>query len=397
MNFSAWYKRFQILHQRLLNIFINFCYRLFSLLPIDKRLVLFESEGDFSDNSWALYQYLLKHRSQYHFVWLCYDHRTLKLKLENSRTKFHLLHSWRGVWCLSRAKYIFYTHGLGNAVRREGQFVFNLWHGIAIKGLKSIPSIQESPFFNYLLCLGKKNIATQAAFLSCRKDIVVPLGYPRNDLLLDNLSLGYLNPFSPTDFKGKLVLWMPTFRASINSNLSQQNVDTETGLPLLTSEKMLKKFDEILQQMNVVILVKIHHLQAMKIAFSKRYTNVIFLTDQDLQEKGLQLYQIVGKSDALISDYSSIAIDYLLADKPMGFILDDMDMYAKSRGAFLYEDIRTVLGGHHIYTLNELQLFIQEIAEGKDVKKAYRHQVLSEMIEYPDNQSCQRIVEFCKM
>lgn len=391
--FSVWYKRFQVLHK----ILVRLCYRLFSLLPIDKNLVLFESERDFCDNSWVLYQYLLKHRAQYHFVWLCYDRRTLKQNLGNSRTKFYLLHGLRGAWYLSRAKYIFYTHGLGGALRREGQFVLNLWHGIAIKGLKSISPTQEFPFFNYLLCLGKKNIATQAAFLSCRKDIVIPLGYPRNDLLLDNLSSGYLNPFSPTDFRGKLILWMPTFRASINSNLSQQNVDTETGLPLLVSEEMIKNFDEILHEMNVVILVKIHHLQEAKVVFSQKYANIIFLTDQDLQKNGLQLYQIVGKSDALISDYSSIAIDYLLVDKPMGFILDDMDMYAKSRGAFLYEDIRTVLGGHHIYTLDELQLFIQEIAEGKDSKKAYRHQVLSEMIEYPDNQSCQRIVEFCKM
>lgn len=391
--FSVWYKRFQILYK----IFVRLCYRLFSLLPIDKNLVLFESEGDFCDNSWVLYQYLLLHRSQYHFVWLCYDRRTLKQNFGNSRTKFYLLYGLRGTWHLSRAKYIFYTHGLGDGLRREGQFVLNLWHGIAIKGLKSIPSTQESPFFNYLLCLGKKNIATQAAFLSCRKNIVIPLGYPRNDLLLDNLSSGYLNPFSPTDFRGKLILWMPTFRASINSNLSQQNVDTETGLPLLVSEEILKNFDEILHGMNVVILVKIHHLQAAKVVFNQKYANIIFLTDQDLQKNGLQLYQIVGKSDALISDYSSIAIDYLLADKPMGFILDDMDMYVKSRGAFLYEDIRAVLGGHHIYTLNELQLFIQEIADGKDSKKVYRHQVLSEMIEYPDNQSCQRIVEFCKM
>ena len=41
-------------------IFEKLLFRLFCFFPINENLILFESEGDFSDNSYALYDYMKK-------------------------------------------------------------------------------------------------------------------------------------------------------------------------------------------------------------------------------------------------------------------------------------------------------------------------------------------------
>ncbi len=41
------------------------------------------------------------------------------------------------------------------------------------------------------------------------------------------------------------------------------------------------------------------------------YTNIRYVTEEMLQVKSdIQLYELVGLMDGLISDYSSIAVDY---------------------------------------------------------------------------------------
>ena len=110
--------------------------------------------------------------------------------------------------------------------------------------------------------------------------------------------------------------------------------------------------------------------------------------------KKLQLYQIVGKTDALLTDYSSICIDYLLLNRPIGFILDDIKEYEKNRGKFLFEDVKRVLAGKHIYNIEHLYSFLKEVSNNIDSTKNLRDGIIDSMITYQDNNSCKRICEF---
>lgn len=368
------------------------------MFPIQSRLIIFSSERDYGDNSWALYQYIHKEYPNYKFVWT-----TLVPKRYNddNRTEF-VFHpysfTFRSAWYIARAKYIFYTHGLGaNLKIRKEQFVINLWHGIAIKGTKGgvDTSIDKKPLFTHLIYLGEMNKKSQASFLKCDEKYLIPLGYPRNDLMLNNQAKGYENPFVPRDFKGKVVIWMPTFRKSINKTLSEDNCETHTGLPLFNNVNEIKLLNEYLSSKNICIIAKIHHLQAMNQVFTYKFSHIIFITDNDLINKGLQLYQIVGKTDALLTDYSSISIDYMLLDRPIGFILDDIEEYEKNRGAFLFKDVKKIFSGTHIYNMEQLYLFFNEISQNIDSTKSLRNKLLESMITYRDNNSCQRICNFC--
>ena len=98
------------------------------------------------------------------------------------------------------------------------------------------------------------------------------------------------------------------------------------------------------------------------------------MTSDILDANDIPLYKFVALSDGLISDYSSIAIDYLLVDKPIAFTLDDYDLYKESRG-FVFENPLDYMPGHHIYNFNDLRVFIECIATGKDSYKEERDRV----------------------
>ena len=182
---------------------------------------------------------------------------------------------------------------------------------------------------------------------------------------------------------------MPTFRASVQSSLSESRCDTESGLPLFENEVDVDELNQKLASMNIGVLLKVHHLQAGKSMFQRKYSNIVIVEDEELQEKGLQLYEVIGYSDALITDYSSVYIDYLIANKPEAFILADIEQYEQDRG-FCWDDVRQIMPGFHIYSKNDFFSFVQTIAEGKDEYVYERNRLLPLFHNSADGTSCQK-------
>ena len=377
---------------------MDFVHRVFCFGIVDQSLIVFQSEGDFTDNSRALYEYLKKTRPQYHYAWLVQD----KSLFTNDKKTVFVNHNYRimnihAAYVLAKARYVFYTHGIGSDIyRRKGQTIVNLWHGTPIKGVRVNEKNRnpEKTDFDYLIGVGDLSNKGLAKFIQCSERFIVTLGCPRYDLLLDSQSEGCSNPFVPNNFKGKVVLWMPTFRASVNKALSEESCDTETGLPMLETLSSLSAFNKFLGSVGMIVIIKIHHLQADKDVFKKEFSNIVFLTDGVIQSKGFQLYEIIGKSDALLTDYSSVYIDYMLLNKPIGFTINDLDEYESSRGQFLYPDIKSMMPGRHISSLKQLEDFFMEIYEGKDETKKLRDNLIDSMIKYQDNKNCERVVDY---
>ena len=51
-------------------------------------------------------------------------------------------------------------------------------------------------------------------------------------------------------------------------------------------------------------------------------SNIVILSNEQLYHMDIQTNEILMHADALISDYSSVAVDYLLLDRPIAFTLD---------------------------------------------------------------------------
>ena len=368
-------------------------WRLLQCLPIKKNLVIFSSEPDFCDNSWALYQYLRANRPQCRFVWMVTNPEEFSDKADE-RTSFvtffgHGMHV-KAIYYFATARWNFFTHYTFNPyIPRKGQTVINLWHGTGVKDSK----IKLKEYYDWILTTGNAGIEPVSRSLGCSTIRMLPLGYPRNDILLNNLGLGTSNPFCPNGDISKVVFWMPTFRKSINKSISELDCDTNTGFPLLETDEDIANFNSELKRYKVVVIAKIHHLQAEKDWVKNIYSHFIIITDEMLKERGYQLYQIVGKSDALLTDFSSIMVDYLLTNKPMGFVLSDLYKYEKSRG-LLFEDVRKVMMGEHIYTKEQLLLFIEHVAIGLDEYKNKREEQILRVHNASDGTACKNIVDY---
>jgi len=370
-------------------------YKLCRHLPLREDIIIFRTEGDYCDNGRALYEYMMTQTDKKRtFIWIVNEPATYTKRPHTIFISPEKEFRFRYFYYLAVAKNILETHNLTQINIRDGQNYICLWHGMVMKKPKD-PSTNypEKPLFNYLLNSSKHTVSNQASFFGFDESRVVSLGFPRNDTLLKCKATGASNQFLEGKIYNKVFIWMPTFRASSNSMLSETCIDTETGLPLLTNDKLLREFSQFCHSMNVLLIIKIHHLQAAKDVFKKQFDNIRFIQDDELHCKDIQLYDMMAKTDALITDYSSVFIDYLLLDKPMGFIANDFKRYEQSRGV-PFENFLEILPGQLIYTIDDFKEFITHILQDVDTDKQKRDRLLPQVHDYADAKSCERIKNY---
>ena len=64
--------------------------------------------------------------------------------------------------------------------------------------------------------------------------------------------------------------------------------------------------------------------------------------------------------DLLLTDFSSVYIDFLLTLKPVGFLFDDIESYVSNRG-FVFENYKEYMPAVEINNLNSLLAFLDEV------------------------------------
>ncbi len=380
----------QTLYRAYANAVFGICSALF---PIDEKLIIFESEGDFCDNAYALYRDFLDMGlgEKYEFVWAVdgeYGNgiKTIKKTLKSPRT----------LWYMARAKHFLYDHNNMYAPlrKRKGQVLSYLGHGAGFKlGKGSHQKVVSEP--DYRFTQGRMASKANAVHWNKPVELYTPIGTPRldwffSDLTEVNAKLEDAYGFSRYD---KIGLWMPTFRKSDSADISDDTTKNETGLPLFTTDESLDAFDAFLKEQNVLMILKLHHLQSELPTFSRKYTNLLIVRDEDLAGMGVQLYQFIPSADFLVTDYSSISVDYLLLDRPIIYTLDDYDQYKSTRGLWP-ENLLDWFPGDHVYTEEEFRDSIKGILEGKDTHAEERARVRKEYYDHEDGNAGRRIAEF---
>ena len=132
--------------------------------------------------------------------------------------------------------------------------------------------------------------------------------------------------------------------------------------------------------------MKLHPFQAEYGIPFDSFSNIKKIDNQFFDDIDIPMYEFVALTDALISDYSSIGIDYLIVNHPIAFTLDDFEEYKKTRG-FIIDDPRIYMPGHHLYIYEDLKRFLSDVSEGKDSYKEQREKVLGDLITQSDNYS----------
>jgi|SRR5690554_1723982 len=341
-------------------------------------------------NKWIVGSYYgFTDNAKYFYLDVCHLHKDINCYfiLENKKEvdslrekgiKCFYKGSLIGIWHLLTAKVYVGTHGLGwgiPIITSGGAIYIELWHGTPIKsigyldqlsGFKLIDNkfkrivhkalyyfsaqyspkalfVAPSPFVKELF--SRSFQLPDSCFVEANSPRCEPFYWSNNELLefsrqYDNSN--FYKIFQKINTYKKIYTYLPTFRDSDPNYLSKANID-------------FQKLDELMQEKRSVFILKLHPRTSVdSLKFKDEYANIVVLPQI------FDLYEILPITDVLITDYSSVYIDFL--HKKEGytvFFSYDYDEYISSSRELSF-DYNAHISGIRVDSSEELLLAIEE-------------------------------------
>ena len=268
-----------------------------------------------------------------------------------------------GVWFTSAGLPVYGT-GLG-----KNRLIVNLWHGVPLKKIALMdPNLKKaariyfkkifSENYTWILTTSRELVPVMAKSFQVSEDRLRVWGQPRNDCIFDPPDRKQIleGIYSDLPEYKKVVLYAPTFRDYGNTRL----------FPFEDFDK--KVFEDFLEQEKILLLLRLHIKEA---AAADAY--VSSRIRRFGSEEAGDVTGMLGMFDLLITDYSSIYIDYLLTDKPLMFLPYDRERYLDGRGMnFDYDEVTP---GPKPETMKEFMMEIKEFMNREDSWKKERDRV----------------------
>lgn len=342
------------------------------LLPLGK-IILFESHPDFSDNSFALYEELIRRgiNRRYKIYWMKTFHDGKRYELppnvhtfeNDARTPGQMI---RRAYVLNCSRYIIDCNSFIYK-RRKKQVRIHLGHGMPIKiDLEYSRKFGECDKYMIQSAFWKKIYEEK---LYVPEHVLCDLGYPRNDVLVNRRPAGKWED-SVSGFQ-KVILWMPTYRQHrLHMEKAMEN-PYPYGMPCVHDKQELDRLGTVLEEENILILFRPHPVQELSVFEKEHFPNIVIADDEYLQASELTLYELLGHTDGLITDYSSVYFDYLLTDRPIALTIEDREEYFQ-HFTLAFPDYKEYIKGFYVEEMDELLQFIRETASGTDSARQER-------------------------
>lgn len=365
--------------RKVLNILCYFFSFFNKFIPKNKNQYLFFNSKEVYINNYSYIKYLVE-SEQTKGKKIYYSIPKLSDETVKNSDVIHITSALKTLLIFLTSEYVFYDTGNIRIKPSSKQFIINFWHGSPLKRIgHSAKEVPKDLKKNSINKFSKIIIASSffeniyvKSFNIDRSQIVIA-GQPRLDrLLMPNKDAR----FFVDDYK-HTVMWMTTYRISYDGRLhhTENNNWSETELPILTKFEDFFQLNSILQELEINLIIKIHHGSV----FNENKTvnnlsNILLIQDKDIIKQNVELYDILGYCDSLITDYSSVFFDYLLLDKKIGFIIDDMNSYEKNNG-FNFENPLNLMPGKKIKTKEDLIDFFRIVNLDKDEFKNERKKI----------------------
>ena len=311
----------------------------------NKRIVLYSNWG-FRDNLRTLYQYLVDNGYQEEYEIICASNDFYHLEKEKD-VKYVSI--YRGLYYFLTSKYFFYSFGKYPIKPAPNQMVVNLWHGMPLKKIGNLEVGMEEIDYNFFTKLVSSSALftpiMKAAFKAEDNQILL-VGNIRNDELFKKE-------------KEKNIIWMPTYRNSNNYHDSQEALIFSLG------EEDFSKIQQILSKHDYQLYIKLHPLEESRLHVQMNHSNIHLLTEEIISEQYDTLYTFLGTTSALITDYSSVFLDYYLLNRPVVFTINDYEEYKEKRG-FVFEDVKSLMVGSVIRDSHDLLEFLESVMKSED-------------------------------
>ncbi|MDD3151016.1 MAG: CDP-glycerol glycerophosphotransferase family protein [Candidatus Gastranaerophilales bacterium] len=269
-----------------------------------------------------------------------------------------------------------------------------LWHGLGIKKIcyndpnndyKNINKKLRARSFKYDAFVSTSPMGTEKYYSkSFFAKNFIEKGHPRNDVFfrapnkfdligIDNKANEEIEKFKKNGHK--IIIYSPTFRDADRGVHNTEIFDFE-------------EISKFCKKNKFVIIFKFHRLVVPP---KEIFDNLIFYNSKK------DIYPILPKTDLMITDYSSIYMDYLLTDKPVIFFCYDLEDYIKNSRELAYDIDFWTKPGVKCQNIDEVFVELEKhLVQGIDEYKESREEMKKLAFLNPDGNSSERIFEYIK-
>ncbi|MEE6657752.1 CDP-glycerol glycerophosphotransferase family protein [Pediococcus acidilactici] len=364
------------------------------------KLIIFESNGGRATDSdpRALYEYLKNHPNGYKLMWLASADqigrfrsaalpyvikKSLKGIIARARASFYITNSEVAVnWKKPRGMKVIQT-GNGNPLKKvgtdlssdfiPGQSIYQYQKSQVIEGRK----------WDYLLTGNATAADLQKNAFRLGDNQIVMSGLPRIDQLLDMNSTKrekIRQELGITATK-RVILYEPTWRDDEIVYVDQYGMKSKVDFENLSYS--LPK--------DVVVLVKFHPLITSGRPEFENLSNIIDVSDWQSN------VELLAVADLLITDYSSVLFDFAVTNKPMIFMVPDLEEYQDYVRGLYVDDYEAFVPGPVVKSTNELVEAINSWTNADPKWQNYQRKVVAFNQEYNswnDGRSAQKAMSY---
>lgn len=347
-------------------IFLNVIYSFIKMLPVERKITMLSRQSDKTNIDFELIEKEIKKRtSNIKIKVLC------KVIRKDVKSRFlYCFYILKCMYHIGTSKVCVldgYSIPISILKHRKGLEIIQMWHASgALKkfgyqalnkkegrgdGIAKLMDMHKN--YTHILAPNKTTGETFAEAFGINKDKIVINALPRIDYLLeDNFTEQKIKQFYkeyPQYINKKVILYVPTFRKDKENNVQE----------LINSIK----------NSEYELIVKPHPLDKTKIKpnykVDSKYTT----------------YDLLKIANYIITDYSAVAFEASVLDKPIIFYMYDFEQYKNDIRGF-YIDLKE-LPGNIAKTEDELIKEVRQISDNFKYNKTYEE--FNRKYNYLDN------------
>jgi CDP-glycerol glycerophosphotransferase (TagB/SpsB family) len=357
-------------------------------VPNRNDLWVLGSHFGYADNAKYMFLYLVHEKPEVDAMWLTTDRETARALAEDGYPATYA-YSFRGIVYLLRARFVLVTRALSDIGPWGSVYPTTtvlLGHGIPI-----MESTYEDDWWTHFK--QKWTIKNFSKFVVTSEDYpkqayertnyyaldqtkLLVTNYPRTDLFFEenhvpdvdgSIDVSALNSLPSRSF----VTYLPTRRKY------------ETENPLLDNKEALERMDKFMTSLDAHLIVKLHPSDRRDATFAATCNRISVVS------KDVDIYPLLRDTDVLITDFSSVYLDYLLLDRPIVFFPYDFDRFSDSRRMiFKYDEVTP---GPKAGDIEELQEALRQSLSDPDLYATERETIRSAFYQDESWNAAERI------
>jgi hypothetical protein len=368
-------------------------------IPKKRNLILFHGAtlSSYNESTRYLYEYMLVNNQDVDLKWIT-DNKVV-FEFLSSHEKPVVFHkSVMGLICYLRAGIVI---GTGTSYPSLLEFVGNktlkicLHHGVGPRSTNAVDGYMFTDPFQVLIKYRRYdyfNFTSKYTDMFIGKmQFLIPdarrvvLGLPRCDHLLDSNAsqISKLNKhllkkiYNKVKSGDQCVLYAPTWRP----------YNTKMSFPLEQIDGFnIYNFNKWLIEKNILFFVSVHPI--VEEQNLDNYSNILYLNTDHL----VDINMILPEIDLLVTDYSSIATDYMLLDRPVIYVMHDYDYFLYEYG--LLEDFRGNLPGSESHSMDQFKTDLDHSLRCPEEMADKRSEYITRYYDTNINNSCERVNGF---